>query len=228
MPYNIPSSLLYTYDDIFLGNADRFPQDVFLNAGVKKRERYALELIRFGLEKHLHWSPYEAEDHFSLETVNFLGLSSVLRFIDFPYYMSKCFYHLYILWSIYPKLKSCSYMELEVDMYDRFLNNTVYKLPSDFFSKGDEGIARCAACLLHCIVRYQPVDAFNIYSLYEFFSTNACIEFLKQTHLSSVIIKSFEKTPLEFFHEALDEKQRSDALLYYFTFINANTNYMKE
>ena len=217
MSYNLPAELILAYDELYLGHTERLPLSFFDSHIPGNSHRLALELFRYAVESRLQWSPSEMRDYLSMEIVTLLCLRPVLRYIRFPSGMVPERSLFYIAWQLYPRTKNKTVSDVDMETYQMFLDERLYKMPKDFFS-GDKGFSRAKNCLIYAVNTKLHFPSDDLFSLYEFFATNECVTFLGEMKLMKVC-RSLRMTPLEYLHSALKETQRSEVLFHYFSFL---------
>ena len=216
MGYNLPSDLILAYDEFYLGHTERMPLSFFDSRIPENSHRLALELFRYAVETRLRWSPYEMRDYLTMEHVTILKLKSVLRFIQFPAGMVPEKSLFFLAWEIYPKTKNKEITDVELETYQMFLDNRIYKMPKEYFT-GYDGLNRAYNCLIYAINTKRPFPSDEPFSIYEFFATRECLPFLGGMKLMK-ICRMLRITPLEYFHYSLRKEQRNEGLFHYFQF----------
>lgn len=217
LKYRLPSEIIMAYDDLFIGNGDNFPLMLLSRYSPLYSNNYALELFRYAFETKLDWSPVEVRDFLTMDILKALKLSSVLQFVIFPESLIPEENLFYLAWLIYPKTQNNSLINVELQLYDRFIDNNLTKLPKGFFTDGDSSI-RAFNCLIYAINKLHPFNFNDNFLEYEYFSSMNCVSFLRKAKLIKVY-NSMDLSPLEFFHSALSQNQKSDLFFSYFSFL---------
>ncbi len=216
MSYNLPNDLILAYDELYLGHTERLPYSFFDSRSPENSHRLALELFRYAVETRLRWSPYEMRDYLTMDHVIILKLKPILRFVRFPAGMVPEKSLFFLAWEIYPKTKNREVADVELETYQMFLDDRIYKMPKDFFT-GYEGLNRAYNCLIYAINMRRPFPSDEPYLIYEFFATKECLPFLAEMKLMK-ICKILRLTPLEYFHYSLKKGQKNEILFHFFQF----------
>lgn len=221
MKYNLPKELILAYDDLFAGNGINFPVSLFSKYSRANCNKYCLELYRYAFETHLNWTPEAVRDKLTMDVLNSLRLSTLLPYITFPGGLDPEICLFYIAWAIYPQTRNKEIDDVELELYQAFLDNKIERLPKGYFTDED-ALRRAYNCLIYCFNKYRLYnnDGFKFadrFDEYEFFSSMCCVKFLRDSNLIKVY-NTLEMIPLEYFHYALNAKQKSDLFFNYFLF----------
>lgn len=212
------TELIMAYDKLFIGITDRLPT-VFFSSNISPQILHlqAIELFRYAFDHMLHWPPTVVRDYLTMEVINDLKLMPVLRHIIFPEGFIREESLFYIAWLAYPQTANKNIQDVELDIYHKYLNKEIKKLPTKYFS-GKRSVIRACNCLIDRINYYQPFSSADPFYAYEFFVSPGCVPFLGKSRLIKVVM-ALNTTPLEYFHWAMRNSQRTEILFSYFKFM---------
>ena len=219
----LPPDLINAYDELYIGNTERFPLSFFSKQYPERSHQRALELFRYALTTRLHWDKYEIRDHLTMDIVKKLKLKPILEYIKFPVGFNPSTSLFFIAWCLYPETKNKSVVDVELETYEHFLSGRIQKMPKMYFD-GVDGLNRAYHCLIYAINKYKPSIENDMYSLYEFFTTVNAISFLSEIKLIKVC-NSFSISPLDFLHYSLPLAQRDNTYYSYFSFMLQYNSY---
>ena len=217
MDYKISHDLIVAYDELFIGLTDRLPIIFFSDSSPNNSHHRAIQLFKYAIETRLRWSPTEARDFLTIEIINDLKLYPILHYVMFPNGLNPETSLFYIAWEMYPQTKNKEIADVELDTYHLYLNGTLKKLPKYYFT-GEEGLRRAYNCLIDRINYYHPLPSDDIFYVYEYFCTKACIQLLGKSKLIKVCVL-LNISPLEYFFFASRSSQRNFLLFSYFSFL---------
>ena len=210
--------LIMAYDNLFIGLTDRLPTMYFSsNINPRLLHLQAIELFRYAFDHVLHWSPTVVRDYLTMEVINDLKLMPVFRHIIFPEGFVREESLFYIAWLAYPQTVNKTIQDVELEMYHKYLNKEIKKLPTNYFS-GKRSVVRACNCLIDRINYYQPFSSSDPFYAYEYFVSPGCVPFLGKSRLIKIVI-ALNSTPLDYFHHSLKPSQRNNILFSYFKFM---------
>lgn len=217
MEYKISHDLIVAYDEMYVGITDRLPIIYFSDSSPSNSHHRAIQLFKYAIETRLRWSPTEARDFLTIDIINDLKLYPVFHYINFPNGLNPETSLFYIAWEMYPKTKNKEVSDVEIDTYHQFLDGIIKKLPKFFFA-GEDGLRRAYNCLIDRINYYHPFPSDDPFIVYEYFCTQACIQFLGKSKLIKVCVL-LNISPLEYFFCAQRSSQRNFLMFSYFSFL---------
>ena len=190
------ASILYEYEQILLGKCHSFTNS--FTEDKERNQKIVIFLWKYVIENLLCWTPQQAADYLTPDTVKQLHLKNTISDkINFPYGLSDKIKPLYVLSLCYPHQIKNFYRTQAIDEYERVLASTKGKFSKNYF---DDGLAlkKAKYCLNYAITRFLP--DYNIHQLYALFAdTSAGTKWLSEHRLLEAQEALFP-TPLDFFH----------------------------
>lgn len=189
------SSIIYEYEQILLGKNKAFVANFGTN--LEQNEKIIVNLWRYVVEELLHWTPQEAVEYLTMETVEQLHLQNTIKKIKTPMGISKSQLPKYVLSLCYPEQVSYSMREQVIDEYTRVLSSNNGNFTKNYFDDA-MGLKKAAYCLNYAVSTF--LSDYDIHQLYALFSDiEKAQEWLKAHKLLYVQDLLFP-TPLDFFH----------------------------
>lgn len=163
-----------------------------------------------------HWNERIVETLLSAEIVDSLHLRQLVDRIPSPPEIDRETDYRFVSWYIWPRLRDVSEAELIRSLYDRIIRGEVKRYPKKYFQDGVEGRLRARILFQSMLDKYLSGKFKTLRDAYAFFAKKStATKFLKDHGLGGPA-KLFA-TPLEYFHAALSQSQRSEELYQLFS-----------
>lgn len=204
--------ILNEYEEVLIGNRKKISSSYF-TFDKKGNERVALTVIHYALEKLLGWNTENAIQLLNPNYISLMKLDQMIKYIAFPSDVSKDDTD-YILYLLYPKYVNYDVQKYTLRIYEDVMNNNG-RYPKDYMY-GYLGMLRAKICLQHAINKnciFQSID-----EMYKFFSSKACVKYLKHNKLYQLYINFYE-TPLEYMHDSIPTSVKNEFLFHNYMFM---------
>lgn len=226
MALNITDKRFITdIEAFFLHQTDKLPKTYFLEKYGVDAEKSTLDLIQYLIEGVFHWTPLEAGDYLTEQTLDSFNITQYLKFVKFPPGIGKSKLN-YILSLIYPSFYRFNKREHYINVYNDVLSKKG-KFPKNFFN-GYASKERAEICLQHLINSHLFIS--SIEELYELFGKREITAILKKYQLLTPC-QSLYTSPLDYLHETLPLTQKNKFMYHYQSFMynhrKALTGYLK-
>lgn len=215
--------LLYEYEELILGKRKIFSNS-FFNSTQINSEANISEVLRFGFEIFLKWTPEEAFRYITPEIAKRMKFDVLFPYMNLPCEIDIEKDLFYLAYLAYPKRIKLNRADLVLKVYRGLLDGTVKKFPKGYLD-GDEGTERATICFQYMIRQYFSFH--TIQEMYQFFSGPKAISTLRKYKLY-VIENLLYDSPIDYLHESLPESQRDDFLFHYYKFQYLNKNVVRE
>lgn len=114
-------SVITEYEQVLIGNLEGLSLRYF-QFKEKGNEQVALSVFRYAIEELLEWTPTDANRFFSQSVVEYMKLTPLLAYIDFPSEITEEHGQLtYILYLLYPKQIHYDFREQVIEIYQDVL-----------------------------------------------------------------------------------------------------------
>ena len=194
------------YERYVMGNGP-----LTLNGSVKEKETAAKDIIRYAILEMLGWTPQEAAGHMTWELVVQMKLDRLLTYFKYPKDVDKEYDPDYIVHLAFPEVPFDIKRQV-LRVYRRLLDGQIEAFPKKIFD-GRSGRDKAGILLMEVVATNIP--SASIPELYERFANSAAsVSLMKKAKIYGVYTKMYS-TPLEYFHNSLDEADR-DEFLYAF------------
>ena len=208
------SPVIYEYEEILIGKEQKYTKEIF-DSSPEENERITLEVFRYAFDTYLRWDIDYLRKYLTLDVIEQLQLTSLLKYIRFPSELNKKQNMDYLVDVLYPGKVKMDFRTSVVDTYKKVIKNTKdNKLPKGFFAE-NTGLLRANICLQYILTEYKVFE--TIEDLYGFFACSDGSKFLKKYRLYDAC-NDFYDYPLEFLHNALPKSQQNDFLFHYYMF----------
>lgn len=215
--------VIYEYEQILTGKKNSFSA-AFFPFNDENNERRALAILKYAIEKYLEWSPEEVKLYLNANIIKLMKLDSVMRFIRFPPELNPKKDYFYIAHKLYPNRIPYNESELVINVYKRVLSGELCKFPKEYRAD-TSGFMRVKICFQYMLEQFMQFSSIN--EMYDFFSSSEGTKALKEYKLYSICCEMFE-SPLEYLHESLPIKQRSEFLYRLYKFNEANASQKRQ
>lgn len=205
-----------------------------------KEEAGTLILVRYAIERILHYTPYEAERILTYKMLENLKLMDYIdSYVTFLAGLNvyteekrkngkkyknrdlskEAITIKYLLNKCYPQQIKFNKVDYIKKIYERVLDKEI-TYPKGFFQEKNDGQICACVCLTYFVSRFLVGSkAKNVYELYEIFSNKAqATKLLKKYSLYKPLKDLYGGDTLAFLHYSLPDKQRSDFLFRYYKF----------
>ena len=181
-------------------------------------EIYALEILRYAIEKIMRWTPRDACNFINRQTMEKLKLDYICNYIqrekevlpeDYKYYIYKA----------YPNEVNYSIKDTMNDIYKRVLNEHK-QFPRDFFLSID-GFNRYCYCFKYLLENFTTFK--DVYDIYSYFNSSESKDLLEKYRLASAI-KMYDININEVIYTVLGDMPKNK---FYFSLYNFNNQYRK-
>ena len=208
-----PTGLVMEYEDILLGNRDKFSSGY---VGTDTNPDHMARLLRYVFEEVLRWTPEQSFFRLSREYVDKLCFSKFLVYLKFPKELDMNTDLFYIAKFAYPKVLSLKRRDIIIRAYEKVLKNKKEKFLKNFFLE-NEGYVNKKICFVYAINQF--LDIHDIRGLYDYFSDGKkAIAFLKKYRLYEAY-KDFYLHPVDMFHECIHTDERDEFYYRYKKFL---------
>lgn len=204
--------LIYEYERTLLGNKKEISSHFFLSDYYK--EELAIELIKYAIKTYLRWDDERASACLKPEHIECLKLTQMLSYISYPPEIDPETDFFYFVSKLYPDKIVLDFRELTLNIYKKVLDGRLPRFPKGFFDAG-KGVLRAVFCLQYAI--NQNLLFSSIEEGYAYFATGDANKFLREKKLYVAITTIFE-TPLDYYHETLNEDEKSEYWLQYYKY----------
>jgi hypothetical protein len=192
------------YDDILLGNKN---SGSTLLMSRRHGNKVTDDILRYVFEYYLGMTHTDVRDRLTLDILKSLKLMPFVKRIPCPEELDENKDLFYIAYRLYPETRTANAADLVKKVYFEVVDGKRDKYPRLFFDSAG-GWARAKICLLAMIGEYLPFS--DIGELYAFFADERkAVETLGKRKLLTPLRDMFE-TPLEYLHESLPERQKSE------------------
>lgn len=208
----ITRELIYEYERMLLGTKKELSAYFTINDYCK--EDMAVDLIRYAVKTYLGWDSEKAANCLTLEYLKLLKLDTMINFFSPPPEIVLPDDFFYVISKLYPNKIELNLRELTINVYKKILSGKMPRFPKGFFDAG-KGVLRAIYCLQYAI--NQNLLFTSVEEGYEFFASINANKFLKKQKLSAPMASIFN-TPIEYYHETLDNESQNEYLLEYYKF----------
>lgn len=199
--------LIREYTEILIGKR-KTVASFYSEGKVMPKEKVAVVVLKYAIEKLLHWSPDTAMDWLNRSVIKQLKLESFIKMISFPSDLDPKADYWYAVYKVYPDIIPVDVRSLTIRVYEQVLRGKREKFPLHFFD-GIDGQYRAAICLNHAV--QKELEFKNLNEYYSFFADSKGETFVRDMHLAGVCKETFSDV-LEFAHHALHPDQRNEFL----------------
>ncbi|MDR0287529.1 MAG: hypothetical protein LBI03_07500 [Clostridiales bacterium] len=211
---DVLQSAISEYEDLLIGNRSSM-STYYFSYNENGNMRLALQIMKYAFDTYLHWPPDQLRDCLTMEVIDRLRLSSIIKYIIFPVELDNTKDLFYIAWKLYPGTVHFSEKDLILRVYKNLLEKKIQKYPKEFFD-GRYGSIRAQVCLRFLIEQFLPFS--SIEELYKYFSTQKCVKVLRIYKLIAACRDLFD-TPVEYLHKSLPKEQQNQFLYRYYDFV---------
>lgn len=188
------SSVIFEYEQILLNKEHSFTSSFDNDL---PNEKIVAHLWKYVIEELLHWTPQQAANYLTMETVKEMHLKNTLKRIETPAGITYEKIPLYVLSLCYPSQIKYTIQSQVIDEYARVLADENAKFTKNYFDVG-QALSKAVICLNYAISSY--LSDLTINELYEFFADEKnAQEWLEKVKLIGVQKALFD-TPLDFLH----------------------------
>lgn len=218
------SEYIVAYENILLGYTFKkthkaitsYPRGCFTGETISDNEkkRHAIDILKYAFTTLLGWTPEICSKAINKEILQEMKLTNIIPFLQIPDEYNGIIDPMYFAHIMFPEKFSFDREKLDINIYKQILDQTVENdrkksYPKRFF-QNSEGYKRSLLCLNYALKNNARFS--SIREIYEL-SCDLSKNFLKDNKL--MLADSNFETPVDYFHEALDERQRND---FYFAF----------
>lgn len=205
----IPTQLLFSeYDDVMLGNRKNFSA-FFM--GQERGDTTIKEALKYVFEHYLNWTHQQVRDCLTPEIVARMKLDALIRRLDCPPEVNLKTELYYVAWALYPETRNITDVELINKVYSELMSGKISKYPKFYFETSVAHV-RAGVLLRHMINEYLPAKFSSVKELYEFFSNTPLARKVLITYRLGVPLKELYDTPLDYLHDSLSSKDKSEEL----------------
>ena len=207
----ISKNLLYEYQLLLLGRIPAIQPDLF-DGESKQKERAALEIVRYAVEKLLRWTPQEMAAKFNGEVIERMKLTKIVSYINFPPEADKKRDYFVYAHKLYPTIVPMDLYTLTILTYNNVHERHLVKFPKGFFDD-NLGRTRALLCMNYALVRDGKFHSKQ--EMYKTFAESAGVQFIQAHRLDLARRLSWEH-PLDFMHESLSKHDRDEVWYHYY------------
>ncbi len=188
------SSVIAEYEQILLGKNKSFVNS-FDNE--IPNEKVVVALWRYVIEKLLHWTPQQAVNYMSMETVHQMHLQNTIKKISTPPGISSEKLPIYVLSLCYPKEVKYSIQKQVIDEYERILESESSKFAKNYFDDA-QALQKAVYCMNYALS--LSFADLSVYELYKFFSDSKKASIWLKNYKLLDMQESLFDSPLDLFH----------------------------
>lgn len=216
--------LLYEYEEVLLGHKNSVSNYFFANDETRN-EKTALYVVKFAINYYLGWTPDEAIDLLTWDTIKQLKLESVIKYIKFPPEMDEKDNAYIIKSKLYPHIIKLDDKEITLKVYKRILSKDLYKFPKEYLSADRIGKTRAMVCMQYMLSQFTSFS--DAQEMYKFFATSGGSKLLKKYRLNVVCAALFDY-PIDYLHYSLPEDARDEFWYRFYRFKITNNEQIRD
>lgn len=202
------------YERVIVGNQRVIDPFYFVGKSQDSNQHMVLLLIQYVCETYLGWTPQKMYLSLTTDILKQWKLYSLLKYVKFPEELNKDKNIGYLAHMIYPQQVPISSKDICMMVYQQIESGELKKYPKGFFA-GSLGMNRVCYCLKYAID--NNLNFTSIEDMYEFFGTDRCLNFLRESHLGTYVRDLFD-APITAFYLIVPEEQNIPFLFQYYRF----------
>lgn len=181
------------------------------------RSRLALAVFRHVIENILQWSPDVAFANMSMQIIRDLKLNNEWKNLDLPREIRQFGSAKYVIAMLYPKkfMQLFSVETLAIQVYRSSLEQRRGIFPKNYFLD-ENGRLKAQVCLRYMLNNYAVYE--TIESIYAEFANTKKINKLLKSYGLDLPARTLYDTPLDYLHESLSSRQRSELFYHFYRF----------
>lgn len=209
--YMAKREMIQEYENVILNNQKSFSHYYFTEDPVINQD-IALAAFHYAFEVILHYDPHTLKERINIELLKTMRLYNLyMKYIVFPSELAKSRDVWYVCHLMYPEIFPNGIRENTIQMYSSLMSGHIKKFPKHVFD-GNEGKIKACICLQYAINKYLSFT--DIDELYDFFSQEGIMNFLKRIKLDGVCVVNYS-FPIDFLHDSLPSMQKNEELYKY-------------
>lgn len=212
-PYDLARELIFEYEAILTGQHKIFSLYYF-RFGDETNEAEALRVFKYAFDTYLRWTPEELYRNLTVEMLETLKLTQLLRFVKYPPEADASVDVYPIVAKLYPGRFKENMRDSVMRVYDRVISDPQGKFPKEYFID-NEGRVRALLCLQYALNKMPPFK--SVQDMYESFVGPPGTALLKRMKLYSACSRMFE-FPIDYLHEALPKTVKSEYWYHFYRF----------
>lgn len=190
----------------------------FSNALLKKynNARYYVPFLRYVFEEMLRWTPADVKTYISMKVIRALKIEQIIYLMDIPREIELEEDDFYLASIIYPELYPYDHTTAILTEYKRKLKEDGEgKIKKGFF-EDERGRYAAQICLNYAIQTFLPIVSSE--KRYAYFADfTKANQFFKDHKLRNAFLNHYD-LPLEYLHDSLPPRERSDLFYWYHIF----------
>lgn len=212
----LSKNAIYEYERLLIGKKEHFAVHIFPD-GEEQKDKTAIEIMRYGIEKYLGWSKEQIAANLNYEILKKLKLTELIPLIIHPPEIILERDIFFIINRIFPGLREYDFREIVINVYKKILSEESGRFPKGFF-EGEEGELRAGLCLQYAISQEKVFSSLE--EAYKFFASPEANAFLKRMRLTGPLMTLYS-TPLDYFYQMVSKEDQSEFLYHYARFNRA-------
>lgn len=165
--------------------------------------------LRYIFEGFLEWTPIQVRDLLNAKVIHLMKMESLVNRIPCPLELDRSRDFEYVAWHLYPETVNCNAKDLALKVYHRLLNGEISRFPKGYFDGGPKGWFHARAAFQSMLIEFFQFTSLE--EVYALFAGSEGRTAIKKYKLSVPLYELYE-TPLDYLHDALSSKQKSEEL----------------